>query len=90
MAFMDKVKESFDKAKVGVSDFAETTKIKHEISKLNDRKAALCGEIGRQICTLYGQGRVIAEVEGQCREIQSIDEEIKHKAEEISRISAGS
>jgi hypothetical protein len=46
MGFMDKVKESFDKAKVEVTDFAETAKIKHEISKLNDRKATLCGEIG--------------------------------------------
>ncbi len=90
MAFMDKVKESFDKAKGGVTDLAETAKIKHEISKLNDRKAALCGEIGNQIYALYGQGRVIAEVEGQCREIHSIDEDIKHKAEEISHIHAGS
>lgn len=90
MGFMDKVKESFDKAKVEVSDFAETTKIKHEISKLNDRKAALCGEIGHQVYALYGQGRVIAEVEGQCRELHAIDEDIKHKAEEIARINAGS
>lgn len=73
-----------------VSDFAETTKIKHEISKLNDRKAVLCGEIGRQVYALYGQGHAIAEVEGQCRELHAIDEDIKHKAEEIARINAGS
>ena len=90
MAFIDKVKESFDKAKVGVTDLAQTAQIKHQINKLNDRKAALCGEIGNQIYTLYGQGRIIAEVEGQCRELQAIDEDIKHKAEEISHINAGS
>lgn len=90
MAFIDKVKESFDKAKVGVTDLAETAKIRHEINKLNDRKAALCGEIGNQIYTFYGQGRVIAEVEAQCRELHAIDEDIKHKAEEISHINAGS
>jgi ArsR family metal-binding transcriptional regulator len=90
MTFMDKVKESFDKTKAGVSEFAETAKIKHEITQLNDRKAALCGEIGRQIYALYGQGRVITEVEGQCREIKAIDEDIKHKAEEIANIHAAS
>jgi hypothetical protein len=90
MAFIDKVKESFDKAKVGVTDLAETAKIKHEISKLNDRKAILCGEIGHQIYALYGEGRVIAEVEGPCRELQAIDQDIKHKAEEIAHINAGS
>lgn len=90
MAFIDKVKESFDKAKGGVTDFAETAKIKHEISKLNDRKVALCNEIGHQVYALYGQGRGIAEVEGQCRELHAIDEDIKRKAEEIARINAGS
>jgi len=88
MSLMDKVKENFDKAKDGVSEFAETAKVKHEISKLNDRKAALIGEIGRQVYSLYGQGHVVAEVEAQCREVQTIDEEIKHKGEEIARINA--
>jgi len=88
MSLMDKVKENFDKAKDGVSEFAETAKIKHEISKLNDRKAALIGAIGRQVYSLYGQGHVVAEVEAQCREVQTIDEEIKHKGEEIARINA--
>jgi ArsR family metal-binding transcriptional regulator len=88
MSLIDKVKENFDKAKDGVSEFAETAKVKHEISKLHDRKAALVSEIGRQVFTLYGQGHVVAEVEAQCREVQAIDEEIKHKGEEIARINA--
>jgi ArsR family metal-binding transcriptional regulator len=88
MSLMDKVKENFDKAKDGVSEFAETAKVKHEISKLNDRKAVLIGEIGHQVYTLYGQGHIVAEVEAQCREIQTIEEEIKHKGEEIVRINA--
>ena len=88
MSLMDKVKENFDKAKDGVSEFAETAKVKHEISKLNDRKAALIGAIGRQVYSFYGQGHVVAEVEAQCREVQTIDEEIKHKGEEIARINA--
>jgi len=36
VSLMDKVKENFGKAKDGVSEFAETAKVKHEISKLND------------------------------------------------------
>jgi len=35
--------------KDGVSHFAETAKVKHEISNLNNRKAALIGEIGHQV-----------------------------------------
>jgi ArsR family metal-binding transcriptional regulator len=88
MSLIDKVKQNFDKAKDGVSELAETAKVKHEISKLNDRKATLLGEIGHQVYTLYGQGRIVAEVEAQCREVQGIEEEIKHKGEEIARINA--
>jgi hypothetical protein len=90
MGLIDKVKEGFDKAKEGVSDLAETTRIKHEIGKLNDRKTVLFGEIGRQIYALHGQGRVIAEVEAQCSEIHTIDDNIKQKGEEIARINTGS
>jgi hypothetical protein len=89
MSFMDKMKEHFDQAKEGVSDFAATTKIKHEISNLNDRKAVLLSEIGRQVYALYGQGRVPGEVDAQCREIQAIEEQIKTKAAHIANISAG-
>jgi len=88
MSLIDKVKENFDKAKDGVSEFAETAKVKHEISKLHDRKATLIGEIGQKVYTLYGQGHIVAEVEAQCREVQAINEEIKHKGEEIVRINA--
>jgi hypothetical protein len=89
MAFMDKVKQGFDKAKDGVSDFAATTKIKHDISSLNDRKAALLSEIGRQVYALYGHGQLPAEVDAQCREIQAIEEQIKDKAAQIANISSG-
>lgn len=89
MAFMDKMKERFDQAKEGVSDFAATTKIKHEISNLNDRKAVLLSEIGRQVYALYGHVQVPEEVEAQCREIQGIEEQIKGKAAQIANISAG-
>ena len=41
MSFFDKVKSGFDKAAEGVSDFAETTRLKLEVSKfLNSVRAA--------------------------------------------------
>ena len=87
MSFMDKVKSGFDKAKEGVNDFAETTRLKHEISKLTDRKNDLLVEIGREIHTLHTQGREIAEVEARCKDIDAIDQQIKATAEEITRVN---
>lgn len=87
MSFMDKVKTGFDKAKEGISDFAETTRLKHEINTLTDRKTELFGEIGRQVYALRAQGRAIAEVETACKEIDGLEQEIKGKGEEIARIN---
>lgn len=89
MAFMDKVKEQLDRAKEGVSDFAATTKLKHEISTLNDQKTALLTDIGRKMYELHGQGQVIPEVQSQFEQIKAIEEQVKHKAEEIAHITAG-
>lgn len=87
MSFMDKVKSGFDKAKEGISDLAETTKIKLEINKLESRKSELLGEIGKQVYALHKQGRAMAEVEAQCKEIDGLDEKIKERGDEIARIN---
>ena len=87
MSFMDKVKSGFDKAKEGVTDFAETTKIKLEINKLNERKDVLLGEIGKQVYALHAQGRAITETEAACKEIDSLEQEIKKKEADIVRIN---
>jgi seryl-tRNA synthetase len=87
MSFLDKVKIGFDKAKEGISDFAETTRLKHEINTLTARKGELFGEIGRQVYALRGEGRAIAEVETACKEIDGLDQQIKAKSEEIVRIN---
>ena len=88
MSLMDRVKESYGKAKDEVTEFAETAKIKHEISQLHDRKAGLLTAIGNHVYAQYGKGQVPPEVESQCREIQAIDNEIKSKSDEIARINA--
>ncbi len=90
MGLMDKVKGSIDRAREGVSDLAETTRIKYEISKLNDRRNALLAEIGKQVFDLHAQGRGVAEVEAQCKAIDDLDVEIKKKGEEIVRINTDS
>ena len=91
MGFMDKVKSGFEKAREGVSDFAETTRIKLEISKLGDRKTELFREIGRQLYAARAGGQVVeAAVEARCREIDGIEVEIKRKGEEIARINSES
>jgi len=87
MSFFDKVKSGFDKAAEGVSDFAETTRLKLEVSKLNDRKTAAFAEIGRQLYALRAQGRGLAEVEEQCKAVDGIDQEIKKIGEQIAKIN---
>ncbi len=88
MSLVDKVKHGMDKAKGEVSDLAATTKIRYDIGNLNDRKAALFTEIGKQMYTLCQQGHAVSEVEAQCREITALDEQIKQKSDEIARINA--
>ena len=87
MSFLDKVKTSFDKAKEGISDFAETTRLKHEVKTFTDRKAQLFAEVGRQVYALRAQGRAMTEVETACTEIDDLDRQIKAKSEEIARIN---
>lgn len=87
MSFLDKVKSGFDKAKEGVSDFAQTTQIKFEISKLTDRKKDLFIEIGKHVYALRCDGQSVPEVEAQCAEIDALEQEIKKKGEEIVRLN---
>jgi predicted nucleic acid-binding Zn-ribbon protein len=87
MSFLDKVKSEFDKAKEGVSDFAETAKIRHEISLLNDRKADLLKQIGQQVYTLSGEGHPTPEVEALCQQVAALDKDIKQKGEDIARVN---
>ena len=88
MSLMDKVKRGVDKARGEVSDLAATTKIRHDIGNLNDRKSALLTEIGRQVYALCQQGHAVSEVDAQCHEITALDEQIKQKSDEIARINA--
>jgi DNA repair exonuclease SbcCD ATPase subunit len=87
---MDKVKDGFGKAKEGINDFAETTRLRHEISKLSDRKTHLFTEIGQQVYTARTKGDVAAEVDSHIKEIEELDKEIAHLGQEIARINTQS
>jgi hypothetical protein len=88
MNFMDKVKESFDKAKDEVSEFAEATVLKHEISKLNDKRVSLLQDIGQEAYSMCRNGHGVLELAARCREVQDIDEQIQGKSDEIARLAA--
>jgi len=88
MNFIDKVKESFDKAKDEVSEFAEATVLKHEISKLNDKRVSLLQDIGQEAYSMYRNGHGVPELAARCREVQDIDEQIQGKNDEIARLAA--
>ena len=87
MGLMDKFMGGVEKAKEGVADFADTTRLKREISNLNDQKVERFLQIGKDAYALFGQGRTVPEIEAHCKEIQGLDAEIKKKAEEITRIT---
>jgi uncharacterized small protein (DUF1192 family) len=88
MSFFDKLKSGIDMAVEGVSDFAETTKLKLEVNKLNDRKTALFAEMGKQAYALRASGRGIAELEAQAKEVDTLEQEIARVSDEIARIGA--
>jgi hypothetical protein len=88
MSFLDKIKSGLDKAQHEIGDFAETTKIKMEISKLQSRKNELFGQIGQQIYALHAKGPVPAEVAATCTEIDALDAQIAAKTDQIAKINA--
>jgi hypothetical protein len=89
MSFFDKLKSGIDMAVEGVSDFAETTKLKLEVNKLNDRKTALFAEMGKQAYALRASGRGIAELEAQAKEVDSLEQEIARVSDVIAKVGAG-
>jgi hypothetical protein len=84
---MDKVKDEFGKAKAGLSDFVETTRLRHDVSKLTHRRSMLFTELGRQVWAMRTQGHVIPEVDPQCKEIEDLDKEITRLGQEIALIN---
>ena len=87
MGLMDKFMGGVERAKEEVADFTEMSRLKRDVSRLNEQKAELFGRIGRDIYALHSQGRAVAEVEAQCKEVQGLDAEIRAKAEEMTRIN---
>jgi hypothetical protein len=88
MSFMDKLKSGFEKAQHEINDFAETTKIRMEISKLQSRKTELFGQIGQTVYGLHAKGLAPSDVQASCKEIDGLEEQIKAKQEQIAQLNA--
>ena len=87
MSLMDKLKSGLDKAQHEINDFAETTKLKMDVSKLQSRKKELFTTIGQQIYELHTKGQSTA-ADTTCKEIDGIEQEIAQKNEEIAKVGA--
>ncbi|HUL73845.1 MAG TPA: hypothetical protein VLT86_12125 [Vicinamibacterales bacterium] len=87
MSFMDKLKSGLDKAQHEINEFAETTKVKMEVSKLQSRKKDLFTQIGQQVYELHVKGQATP-AESTCTEIDGIEREIAQKNEQIAKLAA--
>jgi hypothetical protein len=87
VSFLDKLKDGLDSAKENVSDFVETSRVKREIDRLENRKQEVFAGIGRRMYALFAEGRSVPEIEAECRELASLDTQIAEKGEEIKRIN---
>jgi hypothetical protein len=87
MSFMDKLKSGLDKAQHEINEFAETTKLKMDVSKLQSRKKDLFTQIGQQVYELHVKGQATPS-DATCKEIDGIEHEIAAKNEQIAKLGA--
>ncbi len=87
MSFMDKLKSGLDKAQHEINDFAETTKLKMDVSKLENRKKELFTQIGQYVYALHAKGESTAS-EANCKAIDDLEKQIAEKNEQIAKINA--
>lgn len=87
MSFMDKLKSGLDKAQHEINDFAETTKLKMEVSKLQGQKKELFTKIGEEVYELHAKGQATPS-ETACKQIDDLEHQIKEKNEAIAKVNA--
>lgn len=86
MGFVDKIKGGLEKAKEEAGDFAQITKIKREIGRLDDRKTELFVQIGQRVYALQKAGSPPEGFGASCQEIATLEEQIRGKEAEIERV----
>jgi hypothetical protein len=87
MSFMDKLKSGLDKAQHEINDFAETTKLKMDVSKLESRRKELFIQIGQDVYALHTKGQSTPS-EANCTAIDDLEKQIAEKSEAIAKINA--
>jgi hypothetical protein len=87
MSFMDKLKSGLDKAQHEINDFAETTKLKMEVSKLETQRKELFTKIGQDVYALHVKGQSTPS-DTNCTAIDDLEKQIAEKNEQIAKINA--
>lgn len=87
MSFMDKVKSGFDKAQHEINDFAETTKLKMDVSKLQGQKKDLFTKIGQEVYELHTKGQPTPS-DATCKQIDELEKQIAEKNVAIAKVGA--
>jgi SMC interacting uncharacterized protein involved in chromosome segregation len=87
MSFMDKLKSGLDKAQHEINDFAETTKLKMELSKLQGQKKELFTKIGQEVYELHAKGQATPS-EATCKQVDDLEHQIAEKNEAIEKVNA--
>jgi len=87
MSFMDKLKSGLDKAQHEINDFAETTKLKMELSKLQGQKKELFTKIGQEVYELHAKGQATPS-EAACKQVDDLERQIADKNEAIAKVNA--
>jgi uncharacterized coiled-coil DUF342 family protein len=89
MGWLDKVKQTVEKAAGGAEDMAVVGKMRLEIRTLNGKLEEAFEAIGARAYDLHEAGTTLpAEVAALCREADKIADEIKAKEQEVERIKA--
>lgn len=87
MGWLDRVKQTMEKAAGEAEEVAEVGKLKLEIRALNKRMEESLEAIGAKAYDLYESGRELpSEVRAFCLEAKRIADEIQTKEREIDQI----
>jgi hypothetical protein len=86
MSFLDKLKEGLDRAAEEVNEFAQVSKIRLEIGRLQERLSGRFAELGRQLYQKHAAGEPPPDFSPQFEEIARLEEGIRHKQAEVDRI----
>lgn len=90
MSWLDRVKQSMERAAEEAEDMAAIGKLKLEIRTLNGKMEEAFEAIGAKVYDLYEGGtRFPAEVSALCEAADKLAEEIKAKEAEIGKIKVG-